>query len=78
MHEEYPRIVTDAELRFDIKFALMQISPSLWREWVLGKVIRSESAREIIVNQIAARLSRYEVRAPAPADPHGWPVKDRL
>lgn len=70
MAEDFPRIVTRDELRFDISFALGQMPRSLWRQWILGKELQSERTRALIVDRILQRFDRYQVRAPAPLAPH--------
>lgn len=68
--DEFPRVVTLDELRFDVSFALGQMPRSLWWTWILGKELYQEHTREQIVNRIVARFERYQVRAPAPLPAH--------
>lgn len=66
MSDNYPRIVTPDELRFDINFALGQIPRSILREWASTNDMKSDHARQMMARRIMQQLSRYQVRARPP------------
>lgn len=66
MADDYPRIVTADELRFDINFALGQMPRGTLREWASTNDLKSESARRYMVDRIMHQLARYQVRARPP------------
>jgi hypothetical protein len=66
VNDEYPRIVTADELRFDINFALGQMPRILLREWAGKNDMKSDHARQMMTARILEQLSRYQVRARPP------------
>lgn len=67
--DEFPRIVTRDELRFDISFALGQMPRMVLRQWADTNDLKSDHARQAMVSRILDQLSRYQVRAKAPLPP---------
>lgn len=64
---DFPRVLTEDELCFDIDFGLKQIPRSLLRDWASSNELKSERARKLMVTMILARFDRYQVRAPEPS-----------
>lgn len=72
MADDYPRILTRDELRFDISFAIGRLPRGLLREWASTNELKSDRAKAAMVDLILTQLSRYQVRAPAPTQPAFW------
>ena len=64
--EAFPRVLTRKDLRFEISFALSQVAKATVWEWARTDRLKKEAARERIIDTVAARFDRLEVRAPAP------------
>lgn len=64
---DFPRVLTEDELWFDIDFGLKQIPRSLLRDWASSNELKSDKARKLMVTMILARFNRYQVRAPEPS-----------
>lgn len=67
----FPRVLTRKELRFEISFALSQVAKSTVWEWARTDQLKKQAARERIIDTVAARFDRLQVRAPAP-DENGF------
>lgn len=65
--DEFPRLLTPAEVQFEVSFGLHLVPRSLLREYLGKDGIKADRARETIITTIAMRFDRYQVRAPAPA-----------
>ena len=77
MADEFPRVLSRDELRFDIEFALKQIPRGLLRDWASTNDLKSAMARDLMVTTILSRFDRYQVRGPAPLQPPFWDVGNR-
>ena len=66
-HDDFPQILTREQVRFEIKFGLMQVGRSTAREWLGPDRVKAEKARDMMINAILARFDGLQVRGSAPA-----------
>ncbi|WP_070152640.1 hypothetical protein [Sphingobium phenoxybenzoativorans] len=66
MHDngKFPEILTPSQIRFEIDFAFGQLSRGALRDWAGKNELKSAAARRYIVDQIAVRFERLQVRGP--------------
>ncbi|QUT05180.1 hypothetical protein KFK14_19610 [Sphingobium phenoxybenzoativorans] len=67
--DDFPEILTPHQIRFEIDFAIGQMSRGALREWAGKNELKSAAARQYIVDRIAVRFERLQVRRAAPL-PH--------
>ncbi|WP_126173468.1 hypothetical protein [Altericroceibacterium xinjiangense] len=75
MAEDFPRVMTRDELRFEVGLILSQAPRSLIRDWASTNQRKSDMARNLLRDTILARLDRYQVRSPPPLVPVGFRVE---
>ncbi len=63
--DPFPEVLTPAQVRFELSFALHEVAKAPVWEWARTDRLKKEAARERITDKLFARFDRLQVRGPA-------------
>ena len=71
MGDDFLRVLTRAEVGFDLLFGMQQVPASIIADMRSKDHDKSAKAMDAVVERLTERFDRYQMRGPSPTPVHG-------